>query len=162
MIDGYDDIAKNSEFNGVSLFDPQNGINSIKMQLGSNAYENTEIKLYNLRADDLGLNEIIDLAQNGELGSALEKSDLVMENLSNVRSEYGSLANKFEDCFEGLGEFEMVTQAAESSIRDTDIAEEMMEYTKNSLLIESGNAMMVQYNKLPQEILRILENVKSR
>lgn len=162
MIEGYDDIAKNSEFNGVSLFDPQDNLNSVKMQLGANAYENTEIKFHNLRAEDLGLNGIVELVKNGELGSALEKSDLVIENLSGIRSEYGALANKFEDCFEGLGEFEIVTQAAESSIRDADIAEEMIEFTKNNILIDSGNAMMVQSNKLPQEILRILENVKSR
>lgn len=162
MIEGYDDIAKNSEFNGVSLFDPQDNSNTVKMQLGANAYENIEIKFHNLRAEDIGLNDIVQLVKDDDLGSALKKSDLVIENLSNIRSEYGALANKFEDCFEGLGEFEMVTQAAESSIRDADIAEEMIEFTKSNILIDSGNAMMVQSNKLPQEILRILENVKSR
>ncbi|MBE6068716.1 MAG: flagellin [Clostridium lundense] len=162
MIAGYDDIARNSEFNGTSLFDPQNGITSVKMQLGSNAYENTEIKFYKLRAGDIGLNEIVDRVEKNELGNALQKTDLVLQNLNGIRSKYGSLANKFEECFEGLGEFEMATQSAESSIRDADIAEEMMEFTKNNILIESGNAMMVQSNKLPQEILRILENVRSR
>lgn len=162
MIAGYDDIAKNSEFNGVSLFDPQDNLNSVKMQLGANPYESTEIKFHNLRAEDLDLNGIVELVKNNELGNALEKTDSVIENLNNIRSEYGALANKFEDCFEGLGEFEIVTQAAESSIRDADIAEEMIELTKNNILIDSGNAMMVQSNKLPQEILRILENVKSR
>ncbi|WP_097025856.1 flagellin [Clostridium peptidivorans] len=162
MIAGYDDIAKNSEFNGVPLFEPQNGINSVKMQLGANAYENTEIKFYNLRAGNLNLDEIVGFVEKDEFGKALVKSDSVIENLSNVRSEYGALDNMFENCFEGLGEFELVTQAAESAIRDTDIAEEMMELTKNNILVDSGNAMMVQSNKLPQEILRILENVKSR
>lgn len=159
MVRSYDDIAKNSEFNGVSLF---NSEDKIKVQLGANAYENTEIKFHNLRADNLGLNEIIELVKSDDLGSALEKSDLVMESLNNVRSEYGALANKFEDCFEGLGEFEISAEAAESSIRDADIAEEMVEYTKNNILIEASNAMIVQSNALPQEILRILENVKSR
>ncbi|MBM7869422.1 flagellin [Clostridium pascui] len=171
MIDGYDDMAKNSEFNGTSLFDPEDGVNSVKMQLGANAYENVEIKFYNLRAEELkdletgeslNLNLIIGSVKDNDFGSAIDQIDSVIKNLSNVRSKYGALANKFEQCFEGLGEFEMATQAAESSIRDTDIAEEMMEFTKNNILIESGNAMMVQSNKLPQEILRILESVKSR
>lgn len=162
MIAGYDDIAKNSEFNGVSLFDSENNMDNIKMQIGANAYENVEIKFYDLRAEDLHLNQVIKFVQDNNLGSAIEKIDSVMENLSGVRSKYGALANKFEECFEGLGEFEMATQSAESSIRDADIAEEMMEFTKNNILVESGNAMMVQSNKLPQEILRILENVRSR
>ena len=53
-------------------------------------------------------------------------------------------------------------QEAESGIRDTDMAEEMMEYVKYNVLIEAGNAMMAQSNKLPQDALRILENVRSR
>jgi flagellin len=51
---------------------------------------------------------------------------------------------------------------ADSSLRDADISEEMMDYAKNSILIQAGNAMMVQTNKFPQDILQILSNVKSR
>lgn len=162
MINGYDEIAKNSEFNGVPLFETENGIDNLKMQIGANAYENVEIKFYDLRAEDLELDQVTKFVQDNNLGSAIEKIDSVIEQLSNVRSKYGALANKFENCFEGLSEFEIATQGAESSIRDADIAEEMMAFTKNNILVEAGNAMMVQSNKFPQEILRILENVKNR
>lgn len=162
MVSGYDDIAKNSEFNGVSLFDSKNNIDKISMQIGANAYENVEIKFHDLRAEDMNLDQVTKFVQDNDLGSALEKIDSVIDTLSNVRSEYGALTNKFENCFDGLSEFEIATQGAESSIRDANIAEEMMSYSKDSILVEAGNAMIAQSNKFPQEILRILENVRSR
>ncbi|KAJ51184.1 flagellin [Clostridium tetanomorphum DSM 665] len=84
------------------------------------------------------------------------------DTIIDARSKFGAISNKFQGTLQNLGEFEISTQSAESSVRDADIAEEMMNFARTNILIEAGNAMMAQSNKFPQDMLRILENVRSR
>jgi flagellin len=186
MIDGYEEIAKNTEFNGVKLFDLKNdngeAVVKKSMQIGANSGDSMDIKLYDLSPDKVGatmidsndekkidskktlqyLKDNLDIKDADFVDRALEIVDAASNTIVDVRSKYGAISNKFESTLGNLGDFEIATQRSESRIRDVDIAEEMIEFTKTGILIESGNAMMVQSNKFPQDALRILENVKSR
>ena len=186
MIDGYEEIAKNTEFNGVKLFDLKNdngeAVVKKSMQIGANSGDSMDIKLYDLSPDKVGatmidsndekkidskktlqyLKDNLDIKDADFVDRALEIVDAASNTIVDVRSKYGAISNKFESTLGNLGDFEIATQRSESRIRDVDMSEEMIEFTKTGILIESGNAMMVQSNKFPQDALRILENVKSR
>lgn len=181
MINGIDSIAKNTEFNGVKLLNPQientrDKTLTLKMPIGANAGENVEIKLQKLTSRDITINidgtniNLEELKSDGSysitngdnLDTALKVIDGVIDQVGSVRSKYGALENRFESSLQDLNEISDRIEGADSNLRDADIAQEMMELSKNNLLAEAGNAMMVQTNKFPQDVLRILENVRSR
>ncbi|MDW8799667.1 flagellin [Clostridium sp. A1-XYC3] len=174
MINGINDVANNTEFNGIKMLG--NNTSSLTMSVGANADENvkiprldvtpegievfdkktsTNIKLQQLQTD-------YSVTKDNTIDTALNVVDGALDIVTSIRSKYGALENRFEDSLGNIGEISVVMEGADSSIRDADIAEEMMELTKSNLLAEAGNAMMVQTNKFPQDVLRILENVRSR
>ncbi|WP_315114334.1 flagellin [uncultured Clostridium sp.] len=175
MIEAFKTIVSNTEFNGTKLL---NVDEDRLMQIGTNVGDNMDIPLVNLSPDKIGvmkkndsgeleLKTLQDLKDKDILSedfidSSLEILDAVSNKLVDVRSKYGAINNMFEGEYDNLSEFEIGVTEAESSIRDADVAEEIIEFAKTGLLMEAGNAMMVQSNKLPQEVLRILENVRSR
>ncbi|KOA21020.1 flagellin [Clostridium homopropionicum DSM 5847] len=176
MIEGIDTTINNSEFNGVKLLN--GSLNeSISMPVGANVGENVEIPVYDLTSSslpsnidpELSLSKLFDKASDETDGlnvlgidKALSIIDLSIEKINKVRSKYGALENRFESTYTKIGEIHDSIVGAESKVRDADMAEEMMNYTRDNILIEAGNAMMVQSNKIPQDVLRILENVKAR
>lgn len=181
MIDGMDDIAKNTEFNGVKLLNPttQNQADktlTLKMPVGANAGENVEINLEKLTSADITVQDngvdikLEDLKGNGTysivngntLDTALKVVDGTLDKIVSVRSSYGALENRFEGSLQDINEISDRIDGADSNLRDADIAEEMMELSKNNILAEAGNAMMVQTNKFPQDVLQILQNVRSK
>jgi flagellin len=167
LIEGVDNIAKTCDFNGVKFLnvDP---IKKLSMPVGANVGENVEIPTYNLQSSKLGDGtDTLDTikAMNGnsfDINKAISILDGAIDSVIQARSKYGALSNRFESTYEKVGAIHDTIVGAESKIRDADIAEEMMNYTRDNVLIDSGHAMMVQSNKMPQEILRILENVRSR
>ncbi len=177
MIEGIDSIAANTEFNGVHVLNPEgdpsvaydNNAPSKKliMPIGANVGEEVEIPLYDVSSNNLtdGTNSLSEL-KDGLEGLGVDKALSIIDGATNtvlsVRSKYGALSNRFESTYNKVAEIHDTITGAESQIRDADIAEEMMEFAKNNVLIDAGHAMMVQSNKFPQDVLRILENVKSR
>jgi flagellin len=162
MIQGADEIANTTQFNGVNLLigGANDGSEVIEMATGANVGEKIDIPKYNLSTGGLALNNgNVDV---DDIASSLKRVDDALAIVIGARSKFGALENRFESSYNSTIEIADKVQAAESGIRDTDMAEEMMEYSKNGILIEAGNAMMVQTNKFPQDILRILENVRSR
>lgn len=177
MIEGIDSIAANTEFNGVHVLNPEsdpsvaydNNAPSKKliMPIGANVGEEVEIPLYDVSSNNLtdGTNSLSEL-KDGLEGLGVDKALSIIDGATNtvlsVRSKYGALSNRFESTYNKVAEIHDTITGAESQIRDADIAEEMMEFAKNNVLIDAGHAMMVQSNKFPQDVLRILENVRSR
>jgi flagellin len=154
LLDGIKDIANNTEFNGVKLLnnsltaDNENP-SVISMPIGANVGENAAIPLYNLNNLNMNMDD-------------LDSIDTSAKSVLSMRTKYGALENRFESSLQNTDEIENRMEDADSSLRDADISEEMMNYAKNSILIQAGNAIMVQTNKFPQDILQILQNVKSR
>ncbi|MDF2882609.1 MAG: flagellin [Clostridiaceae bacterium] len=182
MIDGVTDLAKNTGFNGVNLLSSGSAIGSgpqtyIETVIGANSGENIKIPTYDLTAGSLtttigmstvNLNQVknggsYDIATAGHsTDSALQIIDSALNNVIEVRSKYGALENRLSDTSKNLSEMSDTITGAESSIRDSDIAEEMMNYTKDSILADAANALMAQTNKMPQDILRVLDNLRSK
>ncbi|MBZ9688087.1 flagellin [Clostridium estertheticum] len=165
MLDAADDLANNTEFNGVKLLTggKNDGSVVIETTTGANVGEKIDIPKYKLTTDGLGLKTgtAVNIDVNNIDGS-LTLVDNALDVIISARSKYGALENRFESSYNSTIEMEDKIQSAESGIRDTDMAEEMMEYSKYNILIEAGNAMMAQSNKLPQDALRVLENLRSR
>ncbi|MBW9154955.1 flagellin N-terminal helical domain-containing protein [Clostridium tagluense] len=167
MLDGTDDMAKNTEFNGVKLLvddalpvNDNKGATVIEMVTGANVGEKIDIPKYNLTTQGLELRD--GKVNVNNIDDSLKNVDKALDIIIGARSKFGAVENRFESNYNSTIEIADKIQSAESGIRDTDMAEEMMEYSKYNILIEAGNAMMAQSNKLPQDALRILENVRSR
>jgi flagellin len=170
MIEGIDQSINNNEFNGVKLLAGGTKGNEkptmIYMPSGANVDEKVAIPVYKLTSDMIGNlkngEKLADIkVLTGEdINAALQTIDGALDTVSTARSKYGALQNRFENLYSNLGETEAAVQKAESSIKDADIAYEMMEFTRTNILIEAGNAMMAQSNNFPREILKILENVR--
>lgn len=166
MLDGIDTLANNTEFNGVKLLGDKTVVDNsnpsfVSNKIGAQIDEEVKIPKYNLSSEGLGLK-----GDNGisikDIGGSLEKLDEALTEVTKAGSKYGALENRFESNQSNLIEMSDRIQGAESVIRDTNVAFEMIELSRSSLLVEAGNAMMVQTNKMPQDILRILENVRAR
>ena len=171
MIKGIDDAANNCDFNGVRLINNDDVLDNnsptyIKMAGGANVGETVQIPKYNLSSSILGGaaagEKLKDLDVTTEAGrtKALSTIDSAVETVTSIRSKYGALQNKFEGLYTNLNSIEVSIQGAESSLRDADVSYEMMELARANILVEAGNAMMVQSNNFPKEVLRILENMR--
>jgi flagellin len=162
-IKGINDIANNTEFNGVKLLAGEKG--TLSMPIGANIGEVVKIDTFDLTSvglkdSDGNLLADIKVTAEGGVDKSLKTIDSVMDKVLSINSKYGALENRFESSYNNLNEIGDKMQGAESSIRDADIAEEMMEFAKSNILIEAGTALMAQSNRFPQDVLRILENMK--
>lgn len=178
MVKGLNDTAKNSEFNGVKLLSAGNSpadstVTQLDMSVGANAGENIKIPLYNLTSSSLpktGGNNIDSLITGGTLsiidgtkaGAAIDVIDKAITAVISTRSKYGALENRFASTATNNGELSESMENANSQKIDADITTEMVEFSKDNILSEAGNAIMAQTNKMPQQILSILDNVRSR
>ncbi|WPC41006.1 flagellin [Clostridium sp. JS66] len=170
MIDGMDNISNNTEFNGNKLLSQEK---DLEMVVGANVGENIIIPQKDLTSNNLKTldgkslsqlksGELYNITDGNHINDALNILDESLNSILSVRSQYGALENRFQESFSDATEISDKLESADSGIRDADVAEEMINYTKSSILVQAGNAMMVQTNKLPQDALRILENVRSR
>ncbi|WP_270475000.1 flagellin [Clostridium cochlearium] len=161
MIEGCEDIVNNSEFNGVKLFKDEG---KKPMQLGTEVGDSMEVEFFNLEKKLKALKALKDLkvTKDFDVDDTLKVVDKSINTIVDVRSKYGAIMNKFEDTMNNLSSFELATQESESRVRDADIAEEMVEVARTNILLEAGRAIMVQTNQLPQDMLRILENVRAK
>lgn len=166
-----DYTARGTEFNGVKLLYNDKVIDNsnptyVNTVSGANVGEKIEIPMYNLTIENLkdstgtySLKEL-DVTKPGGVETALNIIKDVTDSVISIRGKYGALQNKLESLNDAMGETSFSISRAESSIRDTDMAEEMMNYASNGILIESALAMIAQSNRFPQDILRVLERMK--
>jgi flagellin len=89
-------------------------------------------------------------------GSSVSNIETAIENVNKARATYGALQNRLESTVRNLKTTAENLQAAESRIRDTDMAEEMSNFTKYNILIQAGTAMLAQANQAPQSVLSLL------
>lgn len=167
---GINDATSNTTFNDISVIG-KNG--SVRMTIGGNAGECVDFSTYDLSCGSIGQvdgngklisgKSINDIDLNGKsLDENLKIIDDAMKTVSDCSSKYGALENRFSDTINNLTSFSQVTQTAESQIRDSDIGKEMMNYTKDSVLADAGNAILAQANKFPQDILNILSSLRTK
>ena len=129
----------------------------IQLMVGSdNMADNIiNVELYQMNPDSLGLADTNVADQESAL-SAIDEVNDAIDQLSSIRSYYGALQNRLEHTISNLSNTVENLTASESRIRDTDMAKAMMEYTRNSILVQSSQAMLAQANQQPSSVLQLL------
>lgn len=147
-----DDIATNTKFNGKELL---KSAVDVKMQVGANNGETLTIKLGKMDATTLGVQEL-KISVQTDAEAALTKIDTAITAVAKQRAEFGAKQNRLEHTIKSIDNTAENLQAAESRIRDTDMAKEMMNMTKLNILQQASQSMLAQANQQPQNILQLL------
>ena len=151
---------KPSGFNFIFPFDTSSSLdfNSLMhFQIGANTNQTIALALSDVSAKALGLNNT-DLSTRGGASDAITRYDNAILTVSTQRSNYGAVQNRLEHTLKNLENTSENLQSAESRIRDLDLAQEMMLFTKNNILFQSTQAMLSQANQQPQAILQLLRS----
>lgn len=127
----------------------------ISFQIGANAGQSIQVTVEDMRADALGVAEI-DVTSREGAEEAITTIDEAIQSVSKQRSSLGAVQNRLDHTINNLSTSSENLTAAESRIRDVDMAKEMMEQTKNSILAQASQAMLAQANQLPQGVLQLL------
>lgn len=152
LLSEIDRIADTTEFNTKPLL---NGSFSERFQIGPNSGQTLSVSVTAMGAGALGLSGIsISTASNA--ADALGRIDGALEAVSTQRAALGAIQNRLEHTINNLSVTAENLTAAESRIRDVDMAHQVMEFTRNQILIQSGTAMLAQANLLPQSVLQLL------
>lgn len=128
----------------------------LDIQAGANAYQNIPIRLWDLSSVRLGVEVPTDVSAF-DTDSSLENMDNALAKISSIRSYYGAMFNRLEHAYEVDCNSAENTQAAESRIRDLDMAEEMVEFSKNSILSQSAESMLAQSNQSMSRVMELLQ-----
>lgn len=129
-----------------------------QFQIGANAGENMRIGIGSMTSQSLGIDRV-DLTSVEGAERALEKLNQALDVVSSQRSKLGAYQNRLEYSISNLENTVTNMTAAESRIRDVDIAREMTEYTRNQILAQAGTSMLAQANALPQTALSLLQGI---
>ena len=108
-----------------------------------------------MSASNIGVSGLA-VSSNVKAGEAMSKIQLAIQSVSSQRSKLGAIQNRLEHTINNLNTTSENTSAAESRIRDTDMASEMVEYSKNNILQQAGQSMLAQANQANQGVLSLL------
>lgn len=146
-------IGTDTEFNNMKLFD---GNFDKNLQVGAKAGQVIGVAIDKISSDELGL-DALDVSDNAKAGEAMTAIQAAIETVSAQRSGLGAIQNRLEHTIDNLDNVVENTTAAESRIRDTDMAEEMVEFSKNNILAQAGQSMLAQANTSTQGVLSLLQ-----
>ena len=153
-------ISDRTQFNGKTLLDGTyklSGGSTLTFQIGANANQKVELTIEDMSAEGLGVNDIdVTDFTTTNFDTQLGKVDNAIEKVSQQRSKLGAMQNRLEHTIKNLDNAAENLQAAESRIRDVDMAKEMMEFTKQSILQQASTAMLAQANNLHSTVLKLL------
>ena len=153
-------IQDETEFNGIKLFDTKLNAN---FQVGESSTAVINLKIQQDLETKLGANVtgLKGTSVKDSTGAACQAAighvQTAIKNISTLRSDLGAIQNRLEHTVNNLGVTMENLQNAESTIRDTNVADEMMKYTKNNILIQSAQAMLAQANQIPQGVLQLMQ-----
>ena len=147
-------ISTDTEFNTQKLL---NGSFQGKVfHIGANEKQNIKLSVANMGASVLGVKNI-DISKQSAADNAITKINDALKTVSATRSDLGAVQNRLEHTINNLGATSENLTAAESRIRDTDMAKEMMGFTKNNILMQAAQSMLAQANQQPQGVLQLLQ-----
>jgi len=169
LVDEIDRVASHAQFNGMNMltgaFAREEGTNTVPaamyFHIGANVDQRTRVFVGTMTATALGLKDLGDgkkvtLASPDEANRAIMTFDAALNRVSKQRADLGAYQNRLEFAVKGLDIGAENLQASESRIRDVDMAKQMVDYTKNQILVQSGNAMLAQANQRSQSTLQLL------
>lgn len=157
-----DDTAKNTEFNGNKLLVNGNVTDNskpdyVEMQIGANVGDSIGIPFFNVSSETLGIDKL-DVVNDAT--KALNSIDEALKDVNGCRAKYGAVQNRLETSIEITSSSSYIYEKSSSDINDADIALEMAEIARTSILMESATAMMAQSNNFPKDMLNILANLR--
>lgn len=161
-----DRIASSAQFNGMNLLTGRFSRDSdtvMQFQIGANVDQNIRAYIGTMTATALGLKgiqgeetNIISISSPEEANQTISTIDEALKNVNKQRADLGAYQNRMEMAQKGINVAAENTQAAESRIRDTDMASEMVEYTKNQILSQVSSALLAQSNSQSSNVLALL------
>ena len=146
-------IQSTTQFNSMNLLDGT--FTGKNLQVGSLSGQSIGISISNMNAQSLGVSGL-KVSSFGQAGAAMSKIQAAIDSVSTQRSKLGALQNRLEHTINNLDTTAENTQSAESRIRDTDMASEMVQYSKNNILSQAGQSMLAQANQSNQGVLSLL------
>jgi flagellin len=166
LVDEVNRIASHAQFNGMNLltgaFSREEGNRTMLLQVGANMDQNEQIFIGNMTASALGLQNVqgedgnVSIATPEQANATIGTVDEALRQLSKQRADLGAYQNRFEMAAQGVAIASENLQAAESRIRDADMASEMVGFSKDSILSQAGTAMLAQANVRTQSVLQLL------
>ena len=148
-------IGSATKFNGISLF---SATTTITLHVGESGdtFNQLGVTFKKMGTTEIGIGSI-DISTSTGARSAISAINAAIDDISSRRSTFGALQNRLEHTINNLGVQHENLSAAESRIRDVDMAKEMMAYTKNNILVQASQAMLAQANQVPQGVLQLLQ-----
>jgi flagellin len=169
LVDEVDRIASHAQFNGMNMltgrFAQETGENTVTasmwFHIGANMDQRERVFIgtmttFALNLKQTGTNEIISISTPEGANRSIGVVDAALKRVNKQRADLGAYQNRLEMAILGIDVGAENLQAAESRIRDADMASEMVEYTKNAILVQSGTAMLAQANAKNQTVLQLL------
>lgn len=145
---------------GVTQADAVLNEGTVKLQVGANAKQSMTIEIGDMRAKALGVandqGEALSVKTSEDANKAIEAFDAALNTVSSQRANLGAVQNRLEYTISNLDNTAENLTSAESTLRDVDMAKEMMEYSKNNILNQAAQAMISQANQQPQNVLQLL------
>jgi flagellin len=153
-VEGADDKAVSASVTTVKL----TNAGGLTLQIGDTAdnFNKITVSVNNMHTTALGIDDV-DIGNQDGAATAISKIKAAINTVSGTRGDLGALQNRLEHTSNNLSVMTENITDAESTIRDVDVAEEMMDYTKNNILIQSAQAMLAQANTVPQGVLQLLQ-----
>jgi len=169
LVDEVNRIASHAQFNGMNMLTGRFAAattggqgNPVFIQVGANVDQRERIFIGTMTAQALGLiggqqgsAEQVSISTPDQANRAIETLDDALRQVSKQRADLGAFQNRFELAAEGVAIAAENLQAAESQIRDADIAGAMLDFVKNQILVQAGTAMLAQANLRPQSVLSL-------
>jgi len=165
LVDEVNRIASQAQFNGFNMLTgafSANGNRQMYFQVGANMDQRKRIYIGTMTAQALGIQSAqgaagtISISTPDKANQAIGMLDTALRTISKQRADLGAYQNRFEMAAKGVSVAAENMQAAESLVRDQDMAAGMVQYTKDSILVQSGTAMLAQANVLPRSVLQLL------
>ena len=169
LVSEVDRIASSAQFNGMNMltgrFAQSTGENAVTasmwFHIGANMDQRMQLFIGTMTSEALGIREIgtetkISLQSPDDANLAIGTLDSALQRINKQRADLGAYQNRLEQTKKGLSVAAENMQASESRIRDTDMASQMVEFTKNSVLQQAGTAMLAQANSQSQSVLSLL------
>ena len=154
-----DRIQSTTQFNTMNLLDGtfSGATNQMKLQVGALSGQSIDFSIANMCASKIGLKAALSVSTFTKAGSYMKSVQDAIEVVSKQRSAMGAIQNRLEHTIANLDTTSENTQSAESRIRDTDMASEMVTYSKNNILAQAGQSMLAQANQSTQGVLSLLQ-----
>lgn len=168
LVDEVDRIASHAQFNGMNLltgrFARESGQNAVTasmyFHIGANMDQRERVFIGTMTAQALGVRgadqQAMSLSTPSASNRAIGVIDEALQTVSKQRADLGAYQNRLEMAIEGIDVAAENMQASESQIRDVNMASEMVDFTKNQILLQSSTAMLAQANTVPQSVLQLL------